>query len=61
MTYRTEGRADQIDVAVVTLDHAGDLRPEYHIWVSNKLSWVSTDDKLPQFAEWRTKTDEPQV
>jgi hypothetical protein len=53
MTYSHQGRIGQIDVAVATLDDPGSLQPEYHIWVSHKLSWVSLGDQLPQFAEWR--------
>jgi len=54
VTYRNQGRIDQIDVAVATLDNPGSLQPEYHIWISHKLSWVTPGNQLPQFAEWRT-------
>ena len=59
ITYRNERRIELIDVAVATLDDPGLLRPEYHIWVSHKPSWVTTGDQLPEFAEGKTSADEP--
>jgi hypothetical protein len=61
ITYRNQRQIEQIDVAVATLDDSGSLQPEYHIWVSHRLSWVTLGDELPQFAEWRTSAVEPQV
>ena len=46
------GYADKVEVAI--LDDPGLLKPEYHIWISDKLSWVAPRDQLPQFPEWRT-------
>jgi len=39
----------RLSVALATLDDPAVLRPEMHIWVSEKLEWVSLDDRLPQF------------
>ncbi len=55
LTYQSEDRAERLDVAVATLDDGSLLKPLYHIWVSDQVSWVSIDDGLPQFPEWRTK------
>ena len=59
INYRNQRRIEQIDIAVATLDNPGSLQPEYHIWVSHKLSWVILSDQLPQFAEWRRSAVEP--
>jgi len=53
ITYRNERRIEELDVALATLDDPGPLRPEYHIWVSQKLPWVEPGDQLPVFDEWR--------
>jgi hypothetical protein len=49
LTYRHDGRADEIDVTLATLDDPGVLVPRAHIWVTDKLPWVATTDGLPQF------------
>jgi len=54
LTYLHEGRAGQLDVALATLDDPSALRPEFHLWVSEKLPWVSVDD-LPAYPEWRPR------
>jgi hypothetical protein len=52
VTYAHDARPDQLDVAVATLDDAGGLAPECHIWASHKLPWVTLCDGLPQHPEW---------
>lgn len=49
LTYRNERRAAEIDVTLASLDDPGALAPTMHVWVSDKLSWVSIGDRLPQF------------
>jgi hypothetical protein len=57
ITYQREDRPDELDVALATLDDPASLPPpEYHIWVSHKLSWIVIGDHLPQYPEWRTST-----
>ena len=51
ITYAHEGRPGELDVALATLDDPSLLRPACHIWVSDKLPWVATDDGLPCFPE----------
>lgn len=53
VTYRHEARPGELDVALASLDGAGALAPEYHIWVSHKLAWVDPADGLPRYPEWR--------
>ena len=54
LTYYQEKYPDTIDICLATVDDPGLVRPEYHIWVSDKLPWISIDDGLPQYPEWRT-------
>ena len=54
LTYRHYKRPDEVDICLATLDEPRLVRPEYHIWVSDKLPWVSIDDGLQQYPEWRT-------
>jgi hypothetical protein len=41
----------RLSVALATLDEPDALRPTMHIWVSEKLAWVTLDDGLPQYAK----------
>ena len=49
LTYRHERRAGEIDVTLASLDDPGALAPQMHVWVAEKLPWVSIGDGLPQF------------
>ncbi len=50
LTYRNAARANEIDVALGTLDDPAALKPQMHIWVQDKLPWIVIADGLPQFA-----------
>jgi hypothetical protein len=52
LTYEHQGRPSEIDVTMASLRDGHGLRPEAHIWVSNKAPWVVIADGLPQFPEW---------
>jgi hypothetical protein len=49
LTYRNEARAREIDVTLATLDDPTLLAPQVHVWVGDKLPWVSISDGRPQF------------
>ena len=49
LTYSHESRPGDIDVTLATLDERARLAPTMHVWVADKLPWVSIDDGLPQF------------
>ena len=49
LTYRRDGRPTAIDVTLASLEDPTLLKPECHIWVSDKLPWVVIDDGLPLF------------
>jgi hypothetical protein len=50
LTYRHETRPGEIDVTLASFDDAAALAPTAHIWVQDKLPWVTLADGLPQFA-----------
>ena len=55
LTYRSEDYPKEIDIALATLDEPGELAPEFHVWVSEKLHWVELCDGLPQFLTSRSE------
>ena len=54
LTYRNEKNPGEFDLCLATLDQPELCPPEFHLWVSEKLPWVTIDDGLPQYPEWRT-------
>ena len=50
LTYLNEARAADIDLALASLDDPRELVPTMHMWVKDKLPWVSIEDGLPQYA-----------
>jgi len=40
----------RVGVALATFDDRDAVRPDTHIWVSEKLAWLALDDGLPQHA-----------
>lgn len=59
LTYFHEGRAGEIDVTLASLDDPSQLVPERHIWVADKLPWVTLADGLPQYETVRESADQP--
>ncbi len=49
LTYRHESRPAEIDVTLASLDEPARLTPHMHVWVSDKLPWISITDGGPQF------------
>ena len=54
LTYHNEKTRDEIDICLATITDPGRVRPAFHIWVADKLPWISIDDGLPQYPEWRS-------
>ena len=48
LTYRSERRADEVDIGVATLDAPGTVAPADHIWMEDALPWDRPGDALPQ-------------
>lgn len=51
LTYEHEDRAGEIDITLTSFDNPSDFSPLSHIWVEDKLPWVSINDGLPQHAQ----------
>jgi len=49
LTYRHTLRAGDVDFTLVSLDDPAALAPQSHIWVQDKLPWITLNDGLPQF------------
>lgn len=49
LTYRHPLRAAEVDFTLVSLDDPAALAPQMHIWVQDKLPWITLSDGLPQF------------
>ena len=45
-------------MALATLDDAARFAPQMHVWVGDKLPWVSISDGLPQYAAGRAASPE---
>jgi hypothetical protein len=48
LTYRHAARAAEIDVTLATLDDPTAIAPLMHVWVAERLPWVTIGDQLPQ-------------
>jgi hypothetical protein len=55
LTYRRDDRNDEVDVTLSSLDEPAALVPEFHIWVQDKLPWITIADGRPQFAQARAE------
>jgi hypothetical protein len=49
LTYCHTLRAGDLDFTLVSLDDPAALAPRMHIWVQDKLPWITLNDGLPQF------------
>ncbi|MDP5071544.1 MAG: GFA family protein [Congregibacter sp.] len=48
LTYRNASRDDEIDVTLVSLQDPARFPPDRHIWVKDKLPWITIGDALDQ-------------
>ena len=49
LTYRHDARGADIDVTLASLDEPQRFTPQMHIWVGDKLPWVTISDGRPQY------------
>lgn len=49
LTYEHENRQGQVDITLPSFDDPGAITPRSHIWIEDKLPWVTIDDDLPQY------------
>ena len=55
LTYAHDGSPNTLDVALASLDQPELIKPEFHIWLEDKLDWVVINDGLPTYPGWRTQ------
>ena len=53
LTLADERFPDEVYVALASFDNPEALPPEFHIWRSNRLSWLETSDNLPRYVKFR--------
>ncbi len=53
LTLADERYPDEVYVALASFDDPEVLPPEFHIWRSNRLSWLETSDNLPRYVTFR--------
>ena len=41
---------DRVQACLGSLDRAGDVRPDDHVWTEAQLPWLRIEDDLPRFA-----------
>jgi len=51
LTYEHENRTGEIDITPTSFSDPSRFAPSAHIWVEDKLPWVTIDDGLPQYAK----------
>jgi len=48
LAFRSDAEPDRLDLAIAAFDRADLLAPDQHIWVSSRLPWFDTADRLPR-------------
>ncbi|HEY1491297.1 MAG TPA: GFA family protein [Steroidobacteraceae bacterium] len=59
LTYYNEARADDLDLSLASLDDPRALAPAMHLWVQDRLPWVSIEDGLPRHAAGLPDAEQP--
>lgn len=56
LTIEVDFQPDEIDIAAATLDGPEAVRPGFHIFCDDAISWGAIDDGLPRYAQFRPDT-----
>jgi hypothetical protein len=51
IAFRDKRTPDRVDLNIASLDDPARIEPQYHIWVSSRISWFDTRDDLPRYPE----------
>jgi hypothetical protein len=60
LTYTHAARPSHVDFTLASLDEPASVKPERHIWVSDRVAWTPLEDGLPQFSGWASARVSPQ-
>ena len=58
MTYEADRCSDEVHLYVSTLDEPGEFRPQLHVFIAERISWMEIEDDLPRY-EGLTQGSEP--
>ena len=47
--HQSQEMPEVIRLKTGTLDDTGLIKPELHVWLNSKLSWVTIDESVPQY------------
>jgi len=53
LTLADQNFAEEIYVTLASLNDPEALPPEFHIWRSDRLSWLETSDTLPRYVQFK--------
>ena len=56
LTIHVDFQPDEIDIAAMTLDDPEEIRPGFHIFCDEAVSWGTIDDGLPRYGRFRPDT-----
>ena len=59
LTYRRANRPGLFDVTTASLDNPEAFPPDKEIWTEERLSWMTANPTLPQFAQSSTAPQAP--
>ena len=49
LSYSSDERPGEIDIALSSLDDTTGIEPEAHIWVEDEVGWLAVNDGLPRY------------
>ena len=56
IAMHVDHQPDTIDFTIATLDDAGGVRPQFHIFFGSRIEWFDTADRLPRYYSFRPDT-----
>lgn len=48
LAFQSDAEPDRLDLTIAAFDRADLLAPDHHVWVSSRLPWFETQDRLPR-------------
>jgi hypothetical protein len=51
LAFQADDQLDQLDLTIASLDDPATLAPQRHTWVTSRVPWFDTSDRLPRYAE----------
>jgi hypothetical protein len=49
LAFQSDSEPGQLDLTIASLDDPSGLVPTHHSWVSSRLAWFDTKDRLPRY------------